>query len=482
MWFAAFIASLTFLAHRCFASTNLLQKKKIQVGWEQLDKKTALVPGIPELGMGIPTNKAAFQAGLSPHPIDRYHSGNPERDTCQPWENCSNFNARNLTEVTTTPFPTMNISKDGNATFFNASNATDKGNAKNPLASNRACDHEWDLTKQGCQCYDSCECNRPTRTGERICQTIQIRTVSYTNVTEFYDCGDYDGATQKFTDTCRLMIAPTPEPEIYIAPSKKKQSKGKGKEKSLYRDFGAKNNKRFLPKKSCFSKAFYCSSFPMFEGCVPGVTYEYSEEMMREVEECKAIEGQKDCEGKESCGKGKHKTCHHQCVWSEDAPGWFRKLRGEQTMWLKKYQRDPAQIGKGNKLPILQPAWDGSPQQDEDEETIVAGSKKKAAKAAEKTTPPPKLAGDVGTGRSKGFVKASDVGKNVANDISLNHESNDVFFPMESKYDKQHEGKLLAVKTATASRGADKNAVDDGPKIKQRGGRSFAMFPHTESL
>lgn len=82
MWFAAVIASLTFLAHRCFASTNLLQKKKIQVGWEQMDKKAALVPGMPELGMGIPTNKAAFHAELSPYPIDRYHSGNPERDTC----------------------------------------------------------------------------------------------------------------------------------------------------------------------------------------------------------------------------------------------------------------------------------------------------------------------------------------------------------------------------------------------------------------
>lgn len=128
------ITYVTFLIlpPQCFAG-NVLRQTKLLTGWAVLDllqmkkenrtRKNVLVPGLPELGGGGGMRKFALETGFEPHPIDKYRSGDPKRDTCQPWEDCASQRIGNLStsEVTTTPEPTMNLSSGGNVTFFNAS-------------------------------------------------------------------------------------------------------------------------------------------------------------------------------------------------------------------------------------------------------------------------------------------------------------------------------------------------------------------------
>lgn len=418
---------------------NLLQKQKALTEWRMLEhlqqkgkrnaQTNSLVPGLPELGGGASINKFALKTGFEPHPIDKYHSGDPKRDTCQPWEDCAGQRISNISEITTTPQPTMNLSSSGNMTFFNASKL--QKDSKSGESNVTVC-REWDLTKNGCQCIDTCECNRgPT------CKTVHIRTLSSTNQTLLEPCGNLDLTGGNFFDTCMPAMAPTEEPSITVVPPKRLKGN-----KNMYRDFNGPKNKRFLPKTSCFSKTFYCVKFPMFEGCVPGLTYKYSEDMENQVNECKLIEDQKTCEGKELCGKGKHGSCHHMCVWSEDSPGWFRKLRGEQNQWLKKYQRDPATIKSNRYLPVLQPAWEGNhirSLQDGADDIV----KKPTEKAHVDTTPPPPShvrAGKVGNERSAGFPRAPQVGVNVGNDMTFSSEDDGVRTINEAVYDAHRVG------------------------------------------
>jgi hypothetical protein len=425
MWQVTVLALLA-LPIKCLGR-NLFKRKKSLAQWNMLDStqdkshdhKHTLVPGINELGGGVAINKFALTIGIEPHPMDKYRSGDPKKDTCQPWEDCGSqgIGNRSVSEVTTTPEPTMNITKSGNVKLFNVSNVTDDGKDA------KLC-HEWDLTKQGCQCLDACECNRrnPRFGGEKgFCKTAHIRTLSFTNRENLHPCGDLDMASGDFYDSCSPTLAPTVEPRMAFIPPVKL----KGND-TLYRDYNGPKNKRFLPKSSCFSRDYYCATFPAFKGCVPGLTYKYSEEIDEEIKTCKAIEDQKKCEAKEKCGKGKHATCHPICVYSEDAPGWFREMRGKQNQWLKRNQRDPAVVGGPRRYsPVLQPAWDGRTQRGawESGDEIV---KKPTEWAGATTTPPPDgfyyPAGILGHGRSAGFVRASDVGKNVGNDMSFNRD------------------------------------------------------------
>jgi len=450
MWLVAVVAILALLP-QCIAE-NILRKRKSLTQWKLLDviqhekrnvdQKQLLVPGIPELGGGGGVNRMALELGFSPHPIDKYHSGDPKKDTCQPWEDCYSQRIGNLStgsEVITTPEPTMNISDNGTLTFFKPNSTTDDGK-------NVSLCREWDLTKQGCQCFDTCECNRNPRFGDADtpkCRTLHIATVSSTNVTIMEPCGDLDSTTGDYYDTCKYAMAPTPEPEFAFLPRRKL----KGND-TLYRDWNGPKNKRMLPKSSCFHRDYYCAKFPKFSGCVPGLTYKYSESMDNEIKQCEALgeEGQKKCEGKKTCGKGKHKSCHPMCVWSEDAPGWFREMRGKQNAWLKKHKVDPAVEGGPNRfLPVLQPAWTGSQQREgwEGGDEIV---KKPTTKAGETTTLGPDAqfrAGQLGHGRSGGFVRAPDVGKNVGNDMAFSSEDDGPQHLKENKYDAKREGQLL---------------------------------------
>lgn len=455
------ITYVTFLIlpPQCFAG-NVLRQTKLLTGWTVLDllqmkkenrtRKNVLVPGLPELGGGGGMRKFALETGFEPHPIDKYHSGHPKRDTCQPWEDCASQRIGDLStsEVTTTPEPTMNLSSGGNVTFFNASELP-KGEDGVVNNETTLCLDEWDLTKEGCQCIDACECNRGLENAQSTptCKTMHIRTKSFTNQTILEPCGQFDMTSDKFVDTCMPRMAPTMEPEILVIPRKKVVGN-----KSLYRDFNSPGNQRFLPKSSCFSRTYYCATFPMFQGCVPGVTYEYTEEIENQVKECKKIEDQKSCEAKELCGKGKHGTCHHMCVWSEDSPGWFRELRGKQNAWLKRHKKDPGTVGESRFLPVLQPAWDGSTirEMHDGADEIIKKQKRDHA-GVETTSPPPShvKAGDVGNGRSAGFVRAPQVGVNVGNDMTFSSEDDGPSSQSEKMYDLSRQGTLLSVARAS---------------------------------
>lgn len=380
-------------------------------------ESSRLIPGIVE-SMPEAIQKVYTAAGLDPPPMTKIHSGHYH--VCQPWEKCDGQEDTYEEEVINASIVhkagTQNISKGGAL-----------------VLPPRKCP-EWGATQLGCECLDSCECAELSGSQYapvRRCATRKVKSQS--DGTES-PCGtqEFPGA-KVWYDTCLVHTTPFPRPVL-----RTDDPKGEAPEnKTLWRNFNAYKAKRFLPKSGCYSRDQYCADFPMFDGCDPEKTYKplhglhthLSEEQEAVQKKCKAIKDQKKCEEAEECGKGKHKTCHHSCVWTEDAPMWFRTLRGDANMKIKKSKQDPATVGNGEMLPVLQPG-PGSlggefgvhslskTAHDSDKDTVIKKSDKMEKAGSHMTTPPPEqvLAGDVGTKRSEGWLDPPEVGKNIGSD------------------------------------------------------------------
>jgi hypothetical protein len=288
---------------------------------------------------------------------------------------------------------------------------------------------EWGATQNGCECLDTCECAEPYGPKYalvRRCKTRMVKSESDGSETQ---CGDpeFPGAPDWY-DYCLVHTTPFPRPVLQtVDPTFEHDPDPK-----IWRNWDAHKNKRFLPKSACYSRDQYCASFPMFTGCDPSKTQEYthlirshlSDEQQAVVDKCKKIKKQEECEEAKQCGKGKDRTCHHTCVWTEDAPMWFRTMRGKGNMKIKKSRKDPAVVGIGDQLPVLQPGpgvnhgefgVSGLGKMDSGPEIVIKKSDKRDKAGAhldrEKqmlagfTTPMP-LAGDTGTRRSQGWGEA----------------------------------------------------------------------------
>lgn len=370
----------------------------------------SLFPGIPE--MDVPKlNKVARDAGVEPQEITHLHSG--KIHVCQPWENCEGAAAAvaNVTEVTVTVAPQVLGTYQGHEC------------------------PEWGPTEQGCHCMDYCACNKGGQ-----CETKIVMYTDDDGNPAGAKCGTLAGAGA-YMDTCKKA------PESIKVPFASTMKIPKITTNSThYREFNNEGNKRFLPKKMCWSRDYYCASFPNFPGCNPARTYRTSdtltEEQRAEIEKCGTFSDQKPCEEHKKCGEGAHGTCYPTCLWGEDAPWWFRELRGKQNMWIKRTHRDPVKSGVEGKrgprkyIPVLQPGSAGVPGQID--QSLFKGkgykyvhpSQKRngtksgdedataAADGAAATTPAPVYvrAGEVGTRRSAGWVRAGMVGKDIGSD------------------------------------------------------------------
>lgn len=355
-----------------------------------------LVPGIAQMAAGG-VNTLNADAGIIYPDATKYHSGSNILENCQPWENCTQqMNDQNLSTTTTLP-PASNISDSGEVQHLN-----------------RTCP-EWFQTQQGCDCIDTCDCNVALFGGK--CVTADITYMS-TDGEQRKPCGDLNPQIGKFMDTCMPAVAATPEPAVMYKGNSLSVHLDDG-ETEMYRGWNHRNNQRFLPKDSCFSRDYYCAKFPKFPRCNWQKTYHLSEAMQNDIEMCEAIGDQKSCEGKETCGNGTHGTCRPLCVWTEDAPQWFRDMRGFQNQHIKRTGQDPATVREGRWLPVLQPGFDGgaASRAYANQGTIIKKPTLKAGQEA--STPAPvvaKGAGEIGSGRSAGFIPAGQVGQDVGSD------------------------------------------------------------------
>lgn len=367
-----------------------------------------MIPGIIE-NMPEAISKVHQAAGWIPEPTTKLHMG--YRHVCQPWENCEGQDEQLEKEI-------EKKNKKKKTTEIKVEKKTGA-----LILPPRSCP-QWGATQSGCECIDSCDCEKPSGPSEiHRCETVPIKWENRSLETR---CGQPE-STGKWFDTCMVSTTPFPRPKFNIGDTIKKDPP---EDKKEWRNFNSHKNKRFLPKLGCWSRDYYCASFPKFPGCDPGKTYsklisknDLSEEQQKMLDECKKLTDQKKCEAEESCGKGKEGTCHPKCVWSEDAPWWFRKLRGAMNHDIKRSGKDPAGNGldrEGNPelLPVLQPGPGGIGGEHgatiPDKDVVKGSGKKKSKKKKKKDNTKP--AGDVGTKASEGFDKASEVGKNVGND------------------------------------------------------------------
>jgi hypothetical protein len=287
---------------------------------------------------------------------------------------------------------------------------------------------EWGATQLGCECLDSCECKVPSGPpGAKVhrCRTRMVK--SEVDGSES-PCGDPD-ATENWYDTCLVHTTPFPYPKLRTESPKGEPPA----DPKLWRNYNSYKNKRFLPKSACYSRDYYCANFPAFPGCDPQKTYSklvrshLTEEQQAIVDKCKSFTDQKKCEEDETCGKGKHSTCHPTCVYTEDAPMWFRRMRGDANMKIKKSGKDPARTNDGSRLPVLQPGPGTGKGEfgtrnlgpsDATEDTVIKSGDVTEKAGAHVTTPAPEqvVAGDLGTKRSEGWLDPSEVGKNIGSD------------------------------------------------------------------
>jgi len=305
---------------RCDARELLLRRSGVGTS------KDLLFPGVPELNVPA-LNKVARAIGVEPHEVTRLHSG--KIHVCQPWEKCEEdeVKADNKTENMTIVPKQMLGAYEGHECS------------------------EWGPTAQGCQCRDYCRCNKKGAT----CETKIIEFIGNSGGTEYAKCGDFEMGAGTYIDKC--LEAPIPSPNAYASTMKIPDMNFNN---TLYREYNAHKNKRHLPKKQCFSRDYYCETFPKFPGCDSDRTYRKKEfltdETKAEIAKCQALMAQGDCEKEEKCGKGEYGTCYPTCTWGEDSPWWFRRLRGKQNQWIKKNKKDPAAVGKQKFLPVLQPS------------------------------------------------------------------------------------------------------------------------------
>jgi len=360
--------------------------------------KAKLFPGIPELNVPA-LNKVARALGVEPPEITRLHSG--KIHVCQPWEKCEEdeVKAENVTvNVTIVPKHVLGAYEGHEC-------------------------KEWGPTQQGCQCRDFCMCNKEGGT----CETKIIEFIGNSGEKEFARCGDFTIGAGTYLDKC--VEAPIPMVNAYASTMNIPDMNFNN---TLYREYNSHKNKRHLPKKQCFSRDYYCVTFPKFPGCDSDRTYrakdQVTPETRAEIAKCQALADQGTCEKEEKCGEGEYGTCYPTCTWGEDSPWWFRRLRGQQNQWIKRNKKDPAAVGKKKYLPVLQPSAGvpGVISKDVMEQAGVSGDtpdslKKKAKVTTTTTTTTTTLlmvrAGEVGTGRSAGYPSAGNVGLRVGSDM-----------------------------------------------------------------
>lgn len=227
----------------------------------------------------------------------------------------------------------------------------------------RTC-QEYGPTRGGCECVDTCDCRT-----QSWCNTRRIITKNSLGRDITVPCGDEVDIRGVAIDQCMLTPPPpgqVPQMQFNEPTSQPGVTPRDENGNVVYRAYSEPKNQRFAPKFNCYARKFYCWKFPEFHGCtISGIAYDphkLDDESRFEMEAC---EKQKDQNGCNDYTVGSD----NPCLWGEDSPAWFRKLRSEQNQEIRA-DGDPAvsqnNVENGGKssapgggLPVLQPAWGG---------------------------------------------------------------------------------------------------------------------------